>query len=296
MNDQQNDLAWFGEKSELLQPKDRFRRGHDHNGGYRDLNGKWRLNIKTGSFIWVLAPVAAGTALEELRKARTKRRLSTHLVVVPKLFTPLWLKQLHKVCNLILFIPPYFPFWNKNMYEPLCLGFCFPFLKYRPWQIKRAPKLLKLGRNMHKLCKEDRMDPGNLLRKLLCFTQRLPTLRRDQLWSLLFFGRKDSVSNKKRGIHHDRDRFAKRSKQVLLNLRKGAEAVSKFLNATYWDWLDGSALLYWRWPSEFQKKARDGFEPCFLHDPPKSRSRQSHFPADDVDKVWNKLRKFLVRN
>ena len=84
--------------------------------------------------------------------------------------------------------------------------------------------------------------------------------------------------------------------EFLLNLRKGAEAVSKFLNATYWDWLDGSALLYWRWPSEFQKDARDGFEPCFLHDPPKSRSRQSHFPADDVDKVWNKLRKFLVRN
>ena len=205
---------WFGAKSELLEPIDWFRRGHDHSGGYLDQNGKWRNNIKSSSYIWDLAPVAAGTALEELRKARTKRRLSTHLVVVPKLFTPLWLKQLHKVCDLILFIPPLFTFWNENMYKPLCLGFCFPFLKYRPWQLKRAPKLLELGRQVHKVCKEDRMDPGNLLRKLLRFTRRLPTLPRDQLWSLLFFGRKDSIPNKKRGIHQNRDRDSKRSKQI----------------------------------------------------------------------------------
>ena len=49
------------------------------------------------------------------------------MVVVQKLFTPLWLRQLYKVCDLVLFIPANFTFWNKSMFKPLCLGFCFPF-------------------------------------------------------------------------------------------------------------------------------------------------------------------------
>ena len=179
-----------------------------------DHNGFWRHNTKTSSYIWDLAPVAAGTALEELRKARMKRRKSTHLVVVPKIFTPLWLKQLYKVCDLIFFIPANFSFWSTEMYEPLCMGLCFPFLKYRPWQLKRAPKLLEMGRQLHKMCKEDNMDPRNLLRKLLCFTRRLSTLPRDKLWSLLFFERENGVSNKKRRAQPDRNTKLKRPKQT----------------------------------------------------------------------------------
>ena len=166
--------------------------------------------------------MAAEAALEELRKARTKRRTSTHLVVVPKLFTPLWLKQLHKVCDLILFIPSFFPFWNDKMYEPLCLGFCFPFVKHRPWKLKRAPKLLEMGQEVHKVCKEDRMDPGNLLRKLLRFTRRLPTLSRDKLWELLYFGRENQVPDKKRRSQPNSDRVTKRFKQIGGSLERKA--------------------------------------------------------------------------
>ena len=146
---------WFGEKSELLEPMDWFRRGHDHFGYYRDGNGRWRVNVKPGQYIWNLASVGALAALEELRKARTKRRDSTHLVVVQKLFTPLWLKQLYKVCDIVIFIPAHFNFWPENMFEPLVLGFCFPFVKHRPLQLQRAPKLLDMTRKVHKVCQVD---------------------------------------------------------------------------------------------------------------------------------------------
>ena len=195
---------WFATKSELLEPRTWFSRGHDHKGGHLDENGFWRPTIQSGLLIWDLPPVAADAAIEELRKARMKRRTSTHLVVVPKLFTPLWMKQLYKVADLILFIPPYFSFWNESMFESLCIGFCFPFLRHRPWQLKRAPKLLELGRKVHVLCKENRLDPRDLLRELLRFTRRLPSLSRDQLWKVLHFGRSDDLSGKKRKLSVDR--------------------------------------------------------------------------------------------
>ena len=195
---------WFGKSIEVLSPFDWYSRGHDHFGGHLDGNGRWRKTLKSGLFIWDLPPVGALAALEELRKARTKRRKSTHLVVVQKLFTPLWLRQLYKVCDLVIFIPANFTFWDESMFEPLCLGFCFPFLHHSPWQIRRAPKLLEMGRQVHKMCKEDNLDPRDLLRKLLRFTRRLPTLSGKQLRSVLFFRGKNIISDKEGGVQDKR--------------------------------------------------------------------------------------------
>ena len=62
------------------------------------------------------------------------------------------------------------------MFEPICVGFCFPFLAQRPWQIKGAPFFFEMGQHVQSLFKENPVDPGNILRQLLCFTQRLPCL------------------------------------------------------------------------------------------------------------------------
>ena len=35
------------------------------------------------------------------------------------------------------------------MFEPLVIGLCFPFVKHRPWQIRRAPKPLGMARQVH---------------------------------------------------------------------------------------------------------------------------------------------------
>ena len=88
--------SWIGDDAEVLRPSDWFNRGHDHDGGYYDgateqnaRKGYWRIKARSGKFIWVSPPGAADVMIEELRKARLKRRDSTHFVVIPRLFTTL---------------------------------------------------------------------------------------------------------------------------------------------------------------------------------------------------------------
>jgi len=188
-------LEVFGKRLEFLEPHQWFNRGHDHAGGSRDDNGFWRLKLRKGSFVWSPPPAAADAALEELRKARLKRRNSTHIIVIPKLLTPLWLKQMNKACDFVITIKNTHVFWPESMCESLILGICFPYISCRPWQIRRTPKLLSMGRAMSGVSSKDQMDPGDLLRKLLAFTKRLPSLPASVVWSLLFFKKRDEVSH-----------------------------------------------------------------------------------------------------
>ena len=71
--------------------------------------------------------------MEELRKAHLKRRDSTHFIIIPKLFTTLWLKQLNKAADILIKVPPHFPFWDTNQFEPLYIAICFPYLNCTPW-------------------------------------------------------------------------------------------------------------------------------------------------------------------
>ena len=194
-------LEVFGKGLEFLEPHQWFNRGHDHAGGSRDDNGFWRLKLRKGSFVWSPPPAAADAALEELRKARLKRRNSTHIIVVPKLLTPLWLKQMNKACDFVITIKNTHSFWPESMCEPLILGICFPYIPCRPWQIRRTPKLLSMGRAMSGVSSKDQMDPGDLLRKLLEFTKRLPSLPASVVWSLLFFKKRVEVSHPLAGSH-----------------------------------------------------------------------------------------------
>ncbi len=75
-----------------------------------------------------MPPAAADVALEELRKAHIKRQDSTHFFVCARLLTPEWVKQLWKTTDVLFQIPPGTPGWPTAMYEPLTIGFIFPFL------------------------------------------------------------------------------------------------------------------------------------------------------------------------
>ena len=185
-------LEWvksvFSNSVEVLTPEGWYTRGHDHNGCYEDDKGFTRLKIKKGTFLWAPPPAAAEAAIEELRKARLKRRESTHLLIIPKLMTPLWLKQMHKACDIVIPIKPIHTFWSTNMYEPFMLGIAFPFIPHRPWQLRRTPKLLSVAREVHKVQEADsQMDPGHILRKLSLLTKRLPSMQASMVWKLLYF-------------------------------------------------------------------------------------------------------------
>jgi len=80
------------------------------------------------------------------------------------------------------------------MHEPLVIAFCFPFLKYRPWQIKNTPKMCATSRELQKMFAESTMDPGHLLHKLFQLGKGLPSMSEHMVQRLLYFGSGDKVS------------------------------------------------------------------------------------------------------
>ena len=82
-----------------MEPKGWFTRGNDVIEGKIDNLEFWHPIIKMRKYAWSLTPAAVDTCIEELRKARMKRKAYFYIVVLAKLFTILWLKQLNKVAD-----------------------------------------------------------------------------------------------------------------------------------------------------------------------------------------------------
>ena len=116
-----------------------------------------------------------------------KEKSSTHLFLMPRLMTPLWLKPLYKVADLVFHINPVHKFWGKEMHEPLIVAFVFPFLSHRPWQLRSTPKMLSVGRDLCALFKSPDMAGRNLLQQLLLEVKKLPSLQSSLVWKLLYF-------------------------------------------------------------------------------------------------------------
>ena len=148
----------------------------------------WYPTIRSGTFVWSPPPAAADVCLEELRKARMKRKNSLHIVCVQRLMTPLWMKQLNKAADCFFVVPARHPFWDSDKYEPLIVAVLFPYIPHRPFQLKSTPKMFYMGRTLCKVFKEDHMDGGDLLCKFLLEIRGLQTLSQELVWKMLYFG------------------------------------------------------------------------------------------------------------
>ena len=179
--------SWLGQDLECLEPEDWFVRGHDIRGGNKGNDGFWRPNIVKGTYLWAPPPAAAAVCLEELRKARIKRQDSLHVVAIPRLMTPVWLKQLFKTADVIVQIKPKHEFWSPNQFEPLTLAICFPYLSHYPWQIRGTPKMHRMVREVRGVQETEEMAPGIVLYQLISQTRRLSTLSQRMVWKLLYF-------------------------------------------------------------------------------------------------------------
>ncbi len=169
--------TWIKDDLEFLDPEGWFERGHDMTrDGDRNSEGHWIPSYKSGYFVWTPPPAAAEIAVEELRKARHKRQDSTHLFIVPRLMKPYWYKHLCKVADIILTLPVGHSAWPTDMHEPLTIGICFPYLTHRPWELKRAPKLLELGRKLHGVWRENIGTERPVLRELWGLPRKLDRL------------------------------------------------------------------------------------------------------------------------
>ena len=190
--------SWCGYPNmEPLTPAEWFVEGHGIIGGDRDKRGVWIPNHEEGGnmHLWAPAPAIADAMLEELLKARHKRTDTWHIVVIPRLMAPKWRRLFHKVVDLHFAVDPGNAFWPSDMFEPLFVGIVFPFIRHRPWQLKRAPLMVGMGRDLRQMCKEGDFAPGCLLRKLLRLPRRLDRLSPSVARGVLHMPGEDSVSH-----------------------------------------------------------------------------------------------------
>ena len=185
--------TWAGPDIEFLSPSDWFTRGHDWNGYFQDDRGFWRQSIKSGNFIWTSRPAAAHISLEELRNARIKRHNSSHIFLIPKLMTQLWLKQFYKAMDIVFFISPVHTFWGPDNFESLVVGICFPYVRHEPWQANGSPKVYRMAGDLQRLFKQPDMAGRDLLRKFFLLLKRLPTMSEHVVRKVLHFSRETSI-------------------------------------------------------------------------------------------------------
>jgi hypothetical protein len=186
--------SWAGPSLDPLSPFDWFQKGHDIRGWKQQPGEPFeRPVIKAGVFGWFPPPAAADVAMEQLRLARVKRQDSFHVVACPRLLSPLWLKQLNKTCDLVFKIPAGAHGWPADMYEPLLIGVCFPFLSFNPWQLKGTPKFSWMARQLHDLRKDTDVDRRPILLKFWDLISRLRSMPEYMVPSVLRFERRNSV-------------------------------------------------------------------------------------------------------
>ena len=142
------------------------------------LNGDniWIPRYKSGVFIWTPPPAGGLIAVEQLRRARLKREGSTHVIIIPRLMSPEWKRQLFRVSDLFIELP-FDNNWDQaSQHEPLILAVLFPFLSHRPWQLKRTPAFLGMAGVLRRVWKSDNISPWVVLRQLFIQQRKLGSL------------------------------------------------------------------------------------------------------------------------
>ena len=170
----------------FLTVEDWFERGHDIVGGGLNADGVWEPMYESGTYIWTPPPAGALVAVEQLRRARHKREASTHVILVPRLMTPEWKRQLFRVSDLCVELPFDNFVWQKSQqHEPLILAIVFPFLSHRPWQLKRTGAFLGMGRLLRGVWKDDQVSAWVILRQLFKQQRKLSDLQEDVVRKML---------------------------------------------------------------------------------------------------------------
>ena len=120
-----------------------------------------------------------------------KRKRSLHFVVIPKLMTPLWLCTFNRTVDCHFFVPATadHSFWPAASHEALYVGIAFPYLPFRPHQIRQTPKAVHMGRTLCKVFEKKRVDGGSLLFEFLREFRRLASMSPDVVWRMLYLGR-----------------------------------------------------------------------------------------------------------
>jgi hypothetical protein len=126
-----------------------------------------RPHANRGTYVWAPAPAAAGAALEWLGESIHKRPTSVHVVVIPRLFTSTWRKQLGEKADCLLTIPLGCLVWQTDNLEPLVLAISLPLSRLPPWRFRNSPLVQGVESHVSEMWDSDFSHVGCCLRKLL---------------------------------------------------------------------------------------------------------------------------------
>ena len=155
--------------STVLLPEEWFREGHGIVGGTKDSTGLWIPQHASNGrvYIWNPPPIIADVALEECAKAIHKHTDAYHILLIPRLYSPLWMRLLYKVSDFVFQLPPASQHWPSSMHKPLFIGISFPLLHRNPWSIRRMLLLVELERQLRQVLCAGEEDGENILHKHL---------------------------------------------------------------------------------------------------------------------------------
>ncbi len=146
-----------------------FQEGHGITGGTRKVGRIWTpLHATEGkAYIWAPPPIIADVALEECAKAIHKRTDTYHILLIPCLYSPLWMRLFNKLSDFVFKIPLGSHHRPTSMHEPLFVGIALPLLPRNPWFLRGTLLLVGLERQLRQVLSSGQEDGGNILRQLL---------------------------------------------------------------------------------------------------------------------------------
>ena len=75
-------------------------------------------------------------------------------------------------------IKPKVDMWRTNMFQPLLLAFSFPYLRYAPLEVRFAPNMIQLQRDVQRILKGDCLHAGNILREFFLVAWKFSSMSR----------------------------------------------------------------------------------------------------------------------
>ncbi len=193
---------WVGSalhpKAEVLKVEEWFQEGHRITGGEKGAHGVWipQQAPNGRAYIWSPPPVIADVALEKcLKKAIHKRTDAFHIFLIPRLFSPAWLRLFFKFADFMFVILVGSPLWPHNMHEPLFIGISLPFIRCKPWSLRGMPLLVELAGKLREVLKTGEGDGWNILCQLLRIPGRLGSMSDDMARRMLRVPGEGAVSH-----------------------------------------------------------------------------------------------------
>jgi hypothetical protein len=171
----------------VLQAEQWFREGHGIEGGEKNQHGIWLpSHARNGRcYIWSPPPVIADVALEECLKAVHKRTDAFHIFLIPRLYSPLWLRMFYKLSDFVFRLSPGSHYWPHAMHEPLFVGIALPLSSRPPWTFRGTPLLVAMERELRIMLAGGEADGGDIVRKLLRIPGRVASMPEDLARKLL---------------------------------------------------------------------------------------------------------------